>query len=118
MNRDSDPLDYLIESCEKAVATGYWTLTQFNILNAKDELNRLKKLNKELANEAAKANQCAVEEMNKNLAFKNVAWATIGNKGGLYNLTLHYNMFADENALLPLYCNKQEFEEKYGKLSK
>ena len=118
MNHNSDPLDYLIELCETAVNTGKWKLTQFTILNAKDELRKLRETKKDLANEAFKANKFAVDEMNRNLDYKNVAWAFINNHGDLYNLTLHYNRFANKDALIPLYCNQKEFQEKYGNLSK
>jgi hypothetical protein len=99
MKQDSNPLDHLIECCETEVDTGYCTLTKFNILNAKDELNRLRK---------------QVDD----LQMQNVAWASINHRGDFYNLTLHYNRFHDENTLIPLYCNLKEFKEKYGKLSK
>ncbi len=99
MNHNSNPLDYLIELCETAVNTGKWNLTKFTILNAKDELKRLRK---------------QVDD----LQMKNIAWASINNRGDFYNLTLHYNQFANQDALIPLYCNKKEFQEKYGKLSK
>ena len=48
MNKDSNPIEYLIECCEKSINTGYWTITQFNILNAKDELKRLRSNEEEL----------------------------------------------------------------------
>jgi hypothetical protein len=117
MNQNSDPLDYLIEVCQTAVNTGKWNLTNFTVLNAKDELNRLRKLNKELANEAAKANQWAIEESNKNLNFTNVAWVRINSHGDLYDPRLCLNPYLDENTVLPLYSNRKEFQEKYGKLS-
>jgi hypothetical protein len=44
MDKISNPLDHLIEYCEKTVDTGYCTLTKFNILNAKDELQRLRQV--------------------------------------------------------------------------
>jgi hypothetical protein len=48
MNKNSNPIDYLIECCEKSISTGYWTITNFNILNAKDELKRLRSNEEEL----------------------------------------------------------------------
>ena len=117
MNHNSDPLDYLIELCETAVNTGRWNLTKFTILNAKDELRNLRETKKNLAIEAYNANQFAIDEMNRNLDYRNIAWANINNHGDFYNLTLHYNRFANEDALIPLYCNEKEFKEKYGKLS-
>jgi len=99
MNQNSNPIDYLIELCETAINTGKWNLTKFTILNAKDELRRLR-------------------QTNKNVNYDNVAWASINDRGDLFNLTTHYNRFQDENTILPLYCDKQEFKEKYDKLSK
>lgn len=118
MNQNSNPLDYLIQLCETAVNTGKWHITKFTILNAKDELRCLRESKKDLAIEAYNANRFAVYEMNRNLDYKNIAWASINNHGDFYNLTLHYNKFQDENTLVSLYCNLKEFKEKYGKLSK
>jgi|LakMenE01Jun11ns_1017448.scaffolds.fasta_scaffold9758785_2 hypothetical protein len=118
MNHNSNPLDYLIELCETAVNTGKWNLTRFIILNAKDELRRLRENKKELAIEAYNANQFAVDEMNRNLDYKNVAWARINERGDLFDLTLHYNRFCNEDALISLYLNEKEFRTKHGKLSK
>jgi hypothetical protein len=118
MNQNSNPLDYLIECCESAVNTGKWKLTPFTIINAKDELRKLRETKKELANEVFKANQFAMDEMNHNLDYKNIAWAKINERGDVYDLTIHYNRFADPNTLLPIYSNMKEFKEKYGKLSK
>lgn len=120
MNHHSNPLDYLIELCETAINTGKWNLTKFTVLNAKDELRRLRKTKKDLAIEAYNANQFAIDidEMNRNLDYVNVAWVTFNDRGKLYNLTLHYNQFVNQDYLIPLYANKKEFEEKYAKLSK
>jgi hypothetical protein len=98
MNQNSNPLDYLIELCETSVKTGKYNLTKFTVLNAKDELRRLRE--------------------DKSQTYKNIAWASINNHGDFYNLTLHYNRFQNQDALIPLYCNEKEFKEKYGKLSK
>ena len=117
MNHNSNPLDYLIECCETAINTGKWHLTKFTILNAKDELRRLRESNKDLVIEAYNANQFAVNEMNRNLDYKNIAWASLNERGDLYNLTLHYNRFQNSNTLIPLYYNQKEYEEKHGKLS-
>ena len=117
MNHNSNPLDYLIECCETAINTGKWNLTKFTILNAKDELRRLRQMKKEMTDEAFRANQFAIDEINRNLDYKNVAWAKINDRGDLFDLTLHYNRFSNEDATISLYCNEKEFKEKYGKLS-
>lgn len=61
MNKNSDPLDYLIQCCESAIKTGHWKLDRFTILNAKDELKKLRQSKKDLADELCKANQEIVE---------------------------------------------------------
>lgn len=65
MNNDSNPLDYLIRLCETAVNTGKWKLTRFTILNAKDELQKLRQSKKDLSHDAFQINQNAVEDTNR-----------------------------------------------------
>ena len=65
MSNDSNPLDYLIQCCETAVNTGKWNLTRFTILNAKDELQKLRETKRDLAHDAFQANQNAVEDTNR-----------------------------------------------------
>lgn len=84
MNKVSNPIEFLIEF---AWANG---ADKFTVNNAKDELKRLRS--------------------NTELPFSNVAWANINDRGDLYNLTLHYNRFNEEN-LLPLYANKEELKK-------
>lgn len=117
MNEITDPLDYLIQCCESAINTGKWKLTKFTILNAKDELSRLRQAKKDLAKELFETNQSLVEEINRDLTFKNVAWASINSRGDMFNLSMIYNQFANEDATIPLYRNEKEYKEKYGKLS-
>lgn len=117
MNEITNPLDYLIQCCESAINTGKWKLTKFTILNAKDELNRLRESKKEMVHEAYKANQWAIDEANNNLNFKEVAWATINGRGDMFNLSMIYNQFSNPETTIPLYINEKEFKEKYGKLS-
>lgn len=98
MKEISNPLDHLIELCEQAA--DYGTITKFTILNAKDELKRLRK------------------QIEDTSAFKNVAWANINERGDMFNVSTIYNRFWNENAVIPLYRNEKEYKEKYGKLSK
>lgn len=56
-SRLSNPLEYLIECCETAINTGHWKLDKFTILNAKDELQKLRQSKKDLAHELFMANQ-------------------------------------------------------------
>lgn len=65
MEKYSDPLDYLIECCEYAINTGQWKLDRFTVLNAKDELQKLRLAKKDLATELFKANQEIVDLVNE-----------------------------------------------------
>ena len=84
MDKISNPIEFLIEF---AWANG---ADQFTVNNAKDELKRLKS--------------------NTELPFYNVAWANINERGDLFNLTLRYNRFNEENCI-PLYANREELKK-------
>jgi hypothetical protein len=125
MNENSNPLDYLIQCCETAVNTGRWNLTRFTILNAKNELAKLRETKRDLAQDAFNANRNSVDDNNRwlscekelvsikekiNLIFsKPVAYGLINDKNDLYNLSLYNNQYVDQNKLIPLYSNKEEF---------
>jgi len=136
MNENSNPLDYLIELCEKAV--DYGTITRFTILNAKNELAKLRQSKIDLAQDALNANKNSIDDNNRWLSCEKelvalkekiktifsqpVAYGLINDRHDLYNLTLHYNRFDDkDNKLIPLYSNREEFLQgdwQSGKLSK
>ena len=61
MDKNSNPLDAIIEFAWSAGADS------FLVNNAKDELKRLQEKSREMSLEAFRANQFAVEEMNKYL---------------------------------------------------
>jgi hypothetical protein len=63
----SNPLDYLIECCENAIQTGHWKLDKFTVLNAKDELQRIRQSKKDLSQELFKANQEIVDLINEKI---------------------------------------------------
>lgn len=115
MENNSNPLDYLIQLCEKATTTGKWELTRFTILNAKDELKKLRQLNRDLSKEAFDANQFAVEEANKNMSYYRVASARINDNGDLYDLSIDYH--SSDCIVVPLYANMEEFKTKHDELS-
>jgi hypothetical protein len=138
MNENSNPLDYLIQCCETAVNTGKWNLTRFTVLNAKNELVKLREAKRDLAQDAFNANKNSVDDTNRwlscekelvdlkakiNTIFsKPVAYGLINDRHDLYNLTVHYNRFNDkDDKLIPLYSNREEFLQgdwHGGKLSK
>jgi hypothetical protein len=126
MNENSNPLDYLIQCCETAINTGRWNLTRFTVLNAKNELTKLREAKRDLAKDAFNANQNSVEDNNRWLSCEKelvalkekiktifsqpVAYGLINDRHDLYNLTLHYNKFDDkDDKLIPLYSNREEF---------
>jgi hypothetical protein len=127
MNEHSNPLDYLIQCCETAVRTGEWKLNHFTILNAKDELARLRQAKANMAEDAFKANQSCVEDNNrwlscerelcslkdkiKNIFSKPVAYGLINDKYDLYDLRISNNPFNDQSNVVPLYSNRPEFIE-------
>lgn len=92
MNKNANPLDYILNCCEQGLIP-----SNFDILNAKDELKRLR------------------EQANN---FQIVAWTRMNSKGDLYDPRFYHNPHVDQTTVLPLYSNKKEFQEKYGKLSK
>ena len=118
MNKISNPLDYLLSSCETTLSTGVWKLDKFLIENAKDELKRLKNKIKEITTESFKANQFAAEEISRNLEYQIVGYARVNDRGDIYDLRLSHNTYLNESTLIPLYANLKEFQDKNDKLSK
>jgi hypothetical protein len=109
MKEHSNPLEYLLQCCEDAINTGHWKLTKSNILNAKDELDELRQKIKDAYKELFDANQALVEEINRNLRYKVVAYGLINEKHDLYGLRLQNNPLLDQNTVVPLYSNREEF---------
>ena len=102
MNEYANPLDYLLEYCESATQTGQWQVSRFTVSNAKDELAKLRQLNKDLSSEAVKTNQFAVNEIDPIINYKVVGWVKINDRGDLYDPRLCYNPYEQ---LVPLYSN-------------
>lgn len=67
MEKNSNPLDYLIECCEHAIQTGHWKLDKFTVLNAKDELLKLRQAKKDLSKELFNANKEIVGLINETI---------------------------------------------------
>jgi hypothetical protein len=128
MNEIANPLDYLVQCCETAVNTGHWNLTRFTVLNAKNELAKLREAKRDLAEDAFNATQNSVEDNNRWLSCekelvslkekinsifsKPVAYGLINDRHDLYGLTLTYNPYEDSKKLIPLYSSKEEFLKK------
>ena len=138
MNENSSPIDYLIQCCETQINTGRCNLTRFTVLNAKNELSKLRETKRDLAQDTFNATQESTDNTNRWLSCEKelvslkekiktifsqpVAYGLINDRHDLYNLTLHYNRFDDkDDRLIPLYSNREEFLQgdwKSGKLSK
>jgi len=93
MNKDSNPLDSIIEFAWASGADRFW------INNAKDELKRLRL------------------ELNRlNKLFDNpIAWARINERGDVYGLRYTLNPYIDETTVLPLYSDREGYKALYGK---
>lgn len=90
MNKNSDSIEYLINFAEKYGVDG------FIINNAKAELDKLKNTHK---------------------LYDIVGWARINDRGDLYDPRFCYNPYVAESVLIPLYANRKEFYERFGKSS-
>lgn len=117
MNKNSDPIQYLIKCCEDNIAP-----TQFDILNAKDQLNKLKVDSDGAYKQRwldAETERAKLSEENKMLkadAWSSVvAWTKINSRGDLYDLRLQYNPH-EEHISMPLYANKEELKAIVNKL--
>ena len=98
MNEYSDPLDYILRCAEQGIVPKLFTVE-----NAKDELKRLRqKLN----------------------SFKVIAYGRTNNRHDLYGLSINYNPYLNQETVVPLYSNKEEFLKgewkgyQYGRSSK
>lgn len=103
MNEHSDPIEFLIEF---AWANG---ADRFVVNNAKDELNKLKQDNDHL----------------QKILTNPVAYGLINDRHDLYCIRLMDNPYNTNEAVVPLYSNRQEFltgdwkgYNHYGKFTK
>jgi hypothetical protein len=83
MNEYADPLNYILNCAEQGLVPKLFT-----VQNAKDEL---KKLRQQLA------------------SFKVVAYGRINEKHDLYGLNINHNPYLNQDTVVPLYSNRQEF---------
>lgn len=97
MIEHSNPIEFLIDF---AWASG---ADRFIVNNAKDELNKMRQ---------------KLTDLENNQSYDVACWVRINSRGDLYDPRLILNPHLDENTVLPLYTNKREYDEKYGKLSK
>lgn len=84
MNKNANPLDYIIRCCEQGLIP-----SSFDIHNAKDELKRLRL------------------SQSSETFFGPIAWGRINNKGDLHDLRLVLNPYISEEKIIPLFTNKK-----------
>lgn len=85
MNKNSDPINFLIEF---AWANG---ADKFTVNNAKDELKKLR---------------------NTSQTYEVFGYCRINDRGDFYNPSILHNPYLDQETVLPIYCNKEEFKQK------
>ena len=83
MNKDANPLDYILSCCEQGLIP-----SSFDILNAKDELVKLRSKD----------------------SFGVLGWARINQNGDPYDLRLYYNPHVDQNTVMPIYYDRSSYE--------
>ena len=92
MNKDSNPLDSIIEFAWASGADRFW------VNNAKDELKRLR---------------LELDRLKK--LFDNpIAWARINERGDVYGLRYTNNPYIDQTTVLPLYSDIEGYKALYG----
>lgn len=87
MNKNANPLDYILRCCEQGLVP-----TSFDINNAKDELLKLRQENLEL----------------KKVFDYPVAYGMTNHRFDLYDLRTQNNPFNDQSKVVPLYSNRKE----------
>ena len=107
MNEHSDPIEFLIDF---AWANG---ADLFTVNNAKDQLKKLQENSRD-SNRWYSCEKELVElrqQYNKLLESFNhpVAYGLINDRNDLYDLRLMNNPHNDQNKVVPLYSNRQEF---------
>jgi hypothetical protein len=84
MNKDANPLNYILNCCEQGLVP-----STFDINNAKDELIKLR---------------------SKIDGFQILGWARINANGDPYDLRLYHNPHVDQNTVMPIYYDKNSYK--------
>jgi len=90
MDKNSDPIDSIIEFALSSGADKFW------VNNAKDELNKLRQ---------------EVDNLRKQLD-KPVAWARINERGDLYDPRLTLNPYINTQIIVPLYAYRKGYKNE------
>lgn len=125
LSKLADPLEHILSCCDRDILP-----TKFDILNAKDQLRKMREQvdsliscyqnTRIIAREdrarwlSAEKDRAKLSEENKLLreSLNNaVAWAKVNDRGDLYDLRLQINPQVDEKIMLPLYSNKEEMKK-------
>lgn len=117
MDKNANPLDHLIDLCDHAISSGHWNLKKFDILNARDELKRLRQSKTDISKDCFNSNQSLVDCEQELLYYKNilskpVAWGLLNDRGDLYDLRKQNNPYNDQNKVVPLYTDREDVNSK------
>ena len=120
MNQNADPIEFLIEF---AWASG---ADRFVVNNAKDELNKLRQDNQRWLSCESEVSKLKTDYEKLLKVFDHpVAYGLINDRNDLYSLRIMNNPHNDQNKVVPLYSNREEFlsddwkgYNHYGKFTK
>ena len=95
MNKQSNPIEYIIQVCED-----HHIVSKFDIINAKDELKRLYNENKQLKTQ--------IKDF-ESVFSKPVGWGRINDRNDIYDLSICFNQYLNQDTVVPLYVDKETF---------
>lgn len=84
MNENSEPLDFILDYCEK-----FTNINKFVLLNAKDELKKLRL------------------ELTLFKKFVQIGCARVNNRGDYYDLRMQCNPYVDPEMMVPIYAERR-----------
>jgi RNase adaptor protein for sRNA GlmZ degradation len=93
MNKNANPLDYILRCSEQGLVP-----YGFDILNAKDELKKLRDCEKELS------------EL-KQIMSNTVAWGLVNDRKDIYDLRTQPNPYYDQTKVVSLCCDQNSFNK-------
>ena len=96
MNKNANPLDYILQCSEQGLVP-----YGFDILNAKDELKKLRDTEKELS------------EL-KQIMSNTVAWGLVNHRGDIYDLRTQPNPYYDQNKVVSLCYDQNSYNKTHN----
>jgi hypothetical protein len=95
MNKNAEPIKYLINLCESKKL-----VTQFDTSNAKDELKQLYAEKEQL--------QKQINDF-ESIFSKPIGWGRINDRNDIYDLSTCCNQYLNQDTVVPLYTDKETF---------